>query len=135
MTVIDTRSRLPDYMDLDLDFITKPGTDDILKKVGDESIKRAIRNLILTNPFDRPFNPTFGSGIKQLLFENATEVTAILISKAVETTIATFEPRVDVLEVTSLLNEDNNSYTVTIVFTIKNRPEPIITSIFLERIR
>jgi len=135
MTVIDTRSRLPDYADLDLDFITKPGTDDILKKVGDESIKRAIRNLILTNPFDRPFNPTFGSGIKQLLFENATEVTAILISKAVETTIATFEPRVDVLEVTSLLNEDNNSYTVTIVFTIKNRPEPIITSIFLERIR
>lgn len=135
MSTINTKPRLPDYKDLDLDFIRKPGNKDISKKIGEEAVKRSIRNLILTNFYDRPFQPAIGSNVQKLLFENFTEITAILISNAIKEVIANFEPRVVVLGVNVIPAPDNNAFTANITFRVLNRTEPYVLDVFLERIR
>lgn len=135
MSTINTKSRAPDYKDLDLDFVRKPGNKDISKKIGEEAVKRSIRNLILTNFYDRPFQPAIGSNVQKLLFENFTEITAILVSNAIKEVIANFEPRVIVLGVNVIPAPDNNAFTATITFRVLNRTEPYVLDVFLERIR
>lgn len=135
MSKINTKARVPDYSDLDLDFNRKPGSKDITKKIGDEAVKRSVRNLILTNFYDRPFQPKVGSNVQKLLFENFSDVTAILISSAIKEVISNFEPRVTVLGVDVIPSPDDNAFTANITFTIKNRTEPFVLDVFLERIR
>lgn len=135
MSIINTKARVPDYSDLDLDFNRKPGNKDITKKIGDEAVKRSIRNLILTNFYDRPFQPRIGSNVQKLLFENFSDITAILISNAIKEVIRNFEPRVNVLGVDVIPSPDNNAFTANITFTIRNRTEPFVIDVFLERIR
>lgn len=135
MSIINTKARVTDYRDLDLDFVRKPGSKDISKKVGEEAVKRSLRNLILTNFYDRPFQPSIGSSVQKLLFENFTEVTAILVSNAIKEVVTNFEPRVTVLAVDVQPEPDDNALTATIVFRIRNREEPYTINVFLERIR
>ena len=130
-----TIARQPDYSDLDLDFIAHPMTGDIVRKKGTEAIKRSIRNLILTNFYDRPFRPGIGSNAQKLLFENANHLTANFLVDAIKETINRFEPRVQLLRVDVIFDEDNNGYNATIVYSMVNRPEPIVTTLFLERLR
>lgn len=128
-------SRQTDYSDLDLDFMAHPTTGDIVKKKGTEAIKRSLRNLILTNFYDRPFNHSIGSNAQRLLFENANQLTANFLSDAIREVIRKFEPRIILLGLDTIFDYDNNGYNVTITYSIINRPEPLITTIFLERIR
>ena len=127
-------SRQTDYSDLDLDFMAHPTTGDIVKKKGTEAIKRSLRNLILTNFYDRPFNHSIGSNAQRLLFENANQLTANFLSDAIREVIRKFEPRIILLGLDTIFDYDNNGYNVTITYSIINRPEPLITTIFLERI-
>lgn len=127
--------RRPDYSDLDLDFIAHPTTGDIVRKTGDDAIKRSVRNLILTNFYDRPFRPYIGSNTQKLLFELITPITANLIKDAIFEVINNYEPRVSLSEVLIDADEDNNGYNVSIRYEILNRGEPALISLFLERIR
>ena len=135
MSTINLKSRAPDYSDLDLDFIRKPGTGDISKKISEDAIKRSIRNLVLTNFYERPFRSFIGSNVQKLLFENMSSFTAQLIINAVKEVLDNFEPRCRVLDIACGVNFDNNGYDLTIRFTPVSRLEPTITNIFLERIR
>lgn len=135
MSTINLRSRAPDYVDLDLDFIKNPGTGDVSRKTNEEAIKRSIRNLVLTNYYERPFRSFIGSNVQKLLFENMTPITAQILVRAIRETIENFEPRARVIEVTVNVNFDENGYDARIVFTPINRTEPIVTNLFLERIR
>lgn len=128
-------SRKPDYSDLDLDFIAHPTTGDVLKKIGVDAIKRSVRNLILTNFYDRPFRPYIGSNAQKLLFELATPITANLLKDAILEVIKNYEPRIRVIQLNVQFNYDSNGYNVSLQFEILNRSEPAIISIFLERIR
>lgn len=128
-------ARKPDYSDLDLDFIAHPTTGDIVRKTGDDAIKRSVRNLILTNFYDRPFRPFIGSNVQNLLFELATPIVSNLIKDAILEVIRNFEPRVRILELVVDMDEDNNGYNVSIRYEILNRGEPALVSLFLERIR
>lgn len=128
-------SRKPDYSDLDLDFIAHPTTGDVVKKVGVDAIKRSVRNLILTNFYDKPFRPYIGSNAQKLLFELATPITANLLKDAILEVIKNYEPRIRVIQLDVQFNYDNNGYNVSLQFEIINRSEPAIISIFLERIR
>lgn len=128
-------TKKPDYSDLDLDFIAHPATGDIVRKTGDDAIKRSLRNLILTNFYDRPFRPYIGSNTQKLLFELATPITANLIKDAVMEVIKNYEPRVNIVQLIVELDEDNNGYNVTIKYEILNRGQTALVSIFLERIR
>lgn len=128
-------SRQTDYSDLDLDFMAHPTTGDIVKKKGTEAIKRSLRNLILTNFYDRPFRHSIGSNAQRLLFENANHLTANFLTDSIREVIKKFEPRIILLGIDTNFDYDNNGYNVTITYSIVNRPEPLVTTIFLERIR
>jgi uncharacterized protein len=128
-------SRKTDYSDLDLDFIAHPTTKDVVRKTGPDAIKRSVRNLILTNYYDKPFRPGIGSNINKLLFENANPVIENFIKDAVVSVINSYEPRVRLEEVRVAFEEDNNGFNVSLYYVILNREEPTIVNIFLERIR
>ena len=133
--MVSTIARLPDYSDLDLDFIAHPTTGDIVKKKGIEAVKRSLRNLILTNFYDRPFRPGIGSNAQKLLFELPNHLTANFLTDAIKEVINKFEPRIILLGLDVNFDYDHNGYNVTITYSLVNRPEPLITTIFLERIR
>lgn len=128
-------ARKPDYSDLDLDFIPHPTTGDVVRKTGDDAIKRSVRNLILTNFYDRPFRPYIGSNTQKLLFELANPITANLIKDSILEVINNYEPRIKIMQLSVQLDEDNNGYNVTIQYEILNRSEPALITLFLERIR
>ena len=87
------------WSDLDLDFIKHPTTNDIVRKTDVEAVKRSVRNLILTNRYDRPFQPEIDGGVTRYLFELATPSTKADIEYAIKNTIANFEPRAEVISV------------------------------------
>lgn len=130
-------NREPDYKDLDLDFLEKRPDGEYYNMVrtGDEAIKRSVRNLIFTNFYERPFQSYLGSSVRQMLFENANPLTATYLEDAIRTVINNFEPRVSVLKVRVSTDEDRNGFNAELQYLIKNSVQPVVTSIFLERIR
>jgi phage baseplate assembly protein W len=130
-----TINRRPDYSDLNLDFMAHPTTGDVMRLTGEEAIKRSVRNLVLTNFYDRPFRSYIGSNASKLLFENANALTANFLKDAIREVVGNYEPRVSVRDVTVYVDNDNNGYVATIVFSVVNRIDPLTTVIFLERIR
>lgn len=128
-------NRDPDYADLDLDFMMNPTTGDVSRKLGIEAIKRSIRNLVLTNFYERPFRSGLGSDVSALLFENDMPLTTIYLQDAIKTLINNFEPRVKLQSVVVSDDTDNNGFTVTLTYIILNRNLPVASSLFLERIR
>lgn len=123
------------YSDLDLDFIAHPTTGDVVRKFGEDAIKRSLRNLVLTNFYEKPFRPGIGSNVTKLLFENATPVVSNMISDAIREMARNYEPRVDIRQVSVKFDDADNGYNVSIVFVILNRNEPVNINLFLERIR
>lgn len=123
------------YSDLDLDFIAHPATGDVVRKFGQDAIKRSLRNLVLTNFYEKPFRPGIGSNVTKLLFENATPIVSNLISDAIRNIAMNYEPRIDIQQVSVKFSDSDNGYNVSIVFVILNRNEPVNINLFLERIR
>jgi phage baseplate assembly protein W len=128
-------NRAPDYVDLDLDFLRHPTTGDVVAKSGNEAIKRSIRNLVFTNFYDRPFRSYIGCNVRKLLFDNIDSFTPQHIEDSIISVINNFEPRVKDIAVRVSADFDRNGFNVELQYVIKNREEPVITSIFLERIR
>jgi phage baseplate assembly protein W len=128
-------TRKEDYKDIDLNFIAHPVTGDVAKKTGVDAIVQSMKNLVLTNFYDRPFRPFIGSNTYRLLFENMDSLTARLVEQTIKQTIENFEPRVEVLAVKAYVENDNNGYNVKIVFRVINTVDPFEVTIFLERIR
>jgi phage baseplate assembly protein W len=133
--MVNTVARKKDYADLDLDFMPHPTTKDVMKKTGIEAIKRSVRNLVLTNFYDKPFQPYIGSNALKLLFDNATPITANFLNNAIREVITNFEPRVKIEDLRVSFDYDNNGYNVKLFITILNRNEPATINLFLERIR
>ena len=94
-----------------------------------------MRNLILTNRYDRPFQPEIDGGVTRYLFELATPSTKADIEYAIKNTIANFEPRAEVISVNVGGNIDKNEIHVTLTFRVINVPEPVTIELFLERLR
>ena len=128
-------TRNPDYSDLDLDFLKHPTTKDVVRKTGEDAIKRSIRNLILTNRYDRPFRSDIGSDVQNLLFENISPLTAIYLQDAIKFLIRAQEPRVSLQNVEVTADIDKTGFNVRLDYVILNREQPVTTTIFLERIR
>jgi phage baseplate assembly protein W len=130
---LSTNSRR--WSDLDLDFQAHPVTKDIVVKTDVEAVKRSVRNLILTNRYERPFQPQIDGGVTRQLFELATPVTETIISNIIRNTLSNFEPRAEVIAVDVESDIDRNGFNVTIFFRAINTPDPVTVEIFLERLR
>lgn len=132
--MVDT-TRKYDYSDLDLDFIAHPTTGDIVKKTGVDAVKRSIRNLVLTNFYDRPFRSYIGSSAQKILFDNASPLTANFLKDAITEVINNYEPRVRLQGVTVKFDIDHNGYVASVDFIVLNTNTPVRFNIFLERLR
>ena len=132
----DTSRNVRQYNDLDLFFSKKSGSNDVTQITDVEAVKRSIRNLVLTNFYEKPFHPEIGSGIRDMLFENMTPITAVVLARKVEDVIENFEPRARLISVRSLPNLDRNEYEVTIEFFVVNTPTELVDmTVFLEVLR
>jgi len=123
------------FTDIDNAFSALPVSGDIATKTDEAAIKQALRNLILTRPYERPFHPEIGSPVTALLFENYTPLTKQLIEQTITNTINNFEPRVRLLGVVVEGHPDENGVDVSIYFTILNTVQPIRLDISLKRTR
>ena len=111
------------FSDLDGLFGIDPRTKDVALKTDDNAIRGALRNLILTKHFERPFHPEIGCQIHNLLFENDHPTTLLVVERAIRDTITKFEPRVILLAV-DVNSLDNNEVTISIEYKIKNTEVP-----------
>ena len=124
------------YVDLDLFFGRKSSNSDIQDLTNIKAVKRSVRNLILTNHYEKPFHPEIGSGVRDMLFENMTPVTAIILARKIEDVILNFEPRVRLISVRAQPDLDRNLYEVTIEFYVVNQPTELQDlSVMLEVLR
>ena len=124
------------YTDLDLFFGKKSSDSDIRKVTDAQAVKRSIRNLVQLNTYEKPFHPEIGSGVRDILFENMTPVTSIILAKKIEDVILNFEPRARLVGVRAEPILDRNSYEVTIEFYVVNQPTELVDlSVMLERLR
>ena len=123
-----------EYSDLDL-FFSKNRSKDVNKLKNIQAVKRSVRNLVLTNFYEKPFHPEIGSGVRDLLFENATPITSVAIAQAVEDVINNYEPRALVNFVDAKLS-DRNTYEVTVNFSVSNVPTELVdVTLILETLR
>jgi phage baseplate assembly protein W len=123
------------YSDLDTLFAPNPVTGDINPIRDTEAIKKSVINLILTNFYERPFQPEIGCNVRGLLFEPADPVTMSDLEDAATQVLENFEPRVAVLNVSATDDADNNSYTMTIQFQILSTEQVSDVTTVLERLR
>ena len=114
------------YKDLNLNFTRNPVTGDVATVTDVNAVKRSIRNLLLTNHYERPFHPEIGSDIPALLFENFGPITGNQLSRNIEEMILNFEPRARVETVECFPVPDSNRYDVRVYFYVENLPAELI---------
>lgn len=123
------------FRDLDLNFNIHPIRKDINLHKNEYAIISSVKNLVLTNFYERPFQPQLGSNVRRLLFENIDTVIAAQLERAIEETITNFEPRVQISKITAVPRPDENKYGVEMEFFIINLTDPVNITFFLERVR
>tara|TARA_Y100000389_G_scaffold113847_2_gene111007 strand:- start:687 stop:1166 length:480 start_codon:yes stop_codon:yes gene_type:complete len=107
------------YSDLSLQMIPHPQKRDIIPLKGEMAVKNAIKNLLLTNFFERPFNSTLGANLRGLLFEPADAITKLALENGIRNVLDNHEPRIDNVNVIVQSIQNDTEYRVSVVFNIK----------------
>ena len=123
------------YKDLNLDFTRNTVTNDVVKIEDVEAVKRAVKNLVQTNFYERPFHPELGCGIRSLLFEPFTPMTKVFLERKIEEVLVNYEPRVEVQNTAVDDDQDRNRLVVDIYFYVVGVPGPQVVQTFLQRVR
>ena len=132
----DIERNVRQYRDLDLFFVKTQASKDVRKVTDIAAVKRSVRNLVLLNPYEKPFHPEIAGGVRDMLFELMTPITAQIIAKQVENVINNFEPRARLVGVRVNPDLDRNLYELTIEFYVVNAPTELVNmSVMLERLR
>ena len=100
-----------------------------------ESIKQSVKNIVLTNFYERPYQPELGGNVLAQLFENMSPITEYNVTQNIKRALENDEPRAIVEDIITTPVEDQNTLRVTIKFSVRNIPEPIEVDVLLERIR
>jgi len=123
------------FKDLDLSFEAHPFTKDLVVKRDKEAIKNAIKNLILTRHYERPFHPEIGCQIHNMLFENFTPISRSIMEQSISDVINKFEPRARIIQIDVDDDPDDNEIDINIIFTYANVSEPITVNFSVSRVR
>jgi phage baseplate assembly protein W len=127
------------YRDFDLQFRSHPATGKLLIKKDDDAVKQALKNLILTNHYERPFLPEYGGNIRSRLFDNFDTITAGDFENQIVNAIKNYEPRASLegenQPVTVIENFDRNELTVTIRFRNTSTLNDLTLDVNLNRVR
>lgn len=123
------------YSDFYKDMTANPITNDLALRYDEDAVKESIKNLVLTDRGERLFQPNLGGDIRAMLFENNTPSTLKIIQEQIKSIINSYETRANVIDVQTTSNIDDNKVAVKIIFSIRNREDPITVTVFLERVR
>ena len=105
------------YQDLDLSF-TATNSNDVGKKLDVNAAKQALRILINTNFYERPFDPGKAANLRGYLFEPMSKMIATSIATTIENVVTSYEPRVKIESISVIANFDTNAYDVSIMFFV-----------------
>ena len=106
------------FKDLSASFQTSPLSNDLIALMNESAIARSVRNLVLTIQGERPFQPTLGTGVNNLLFDNMDKLTASAIRSEIRNTIENYEPRVEINEILVEPDFEGNAMHVTLQYFI-----------------
>ena len=123
------------YKDLDLEFLPNPLNSDVSKKLDVYAVKQALKILMMTNFYERPFDAKKGANLRGLLFEPMSKTSANVIQKTIKYLIESYEPRAKIEDISVTANFDTNSYEVTLNFFVIgiSRPQTLVAN--LKRLR
>ena len=127
-------SRQKSYSDIDLLFDKKP-SGDIDKKQEAAAVKQAVKNIVSTNRYEKPFNMTFGSNITGMLFELAHSQMDRSIAQDIRSTLHKYEPRAKIMDINIVSNPDAYSLRVRLTFRILTTGEVIDLETTISRLR
>ena len=131
-SIVTTRRKV--YSDLDLTFARAPNND-VYKKTDAASVKQSIKNILLTNKLEKPFNPGFGGDLRSFLFNLSSDIDEEGIEDNVITTIENYEPRVKLRRVNARVNPDEYDVRVSVEFQVISTGEVASFSLSLGRLR
>ena len=123
------------FKDIPISFNAHPVTGLVKALTNRESVKQSVKNIVLTNHYERPYNPFLGGDVLSKLFEPMTPITEYEVTTNIKQALENFEPRADVLEVVVDAKEDLNALEVSITFNIINEIDPVTVNVLLERVR
>ena len=106
------------FKDISMSFKYNPLSGDLISLSNENAIARAVRNIVLTTPGEKFFDPDFGSSVSEILFENVDDITAISIEDEIKNCLANYEPRVELIDVNVDPNFDQNQFDVIISYRI-----------------
>ena len=125
----------PIYSDLSTNFSLNAMTGDVVRLTELDAVKRAVKNLIMTEKYERLLDPRFGAGINALLFEPMSPMITMTLRQIIEENIRTYEPRADVKTIDVVPDEYNQTYYIDIVFSLRNTNQTGTVQFFIDRIR
>ena len=106
------------FKDISISFKFNPLSGDLIALKNENAIARAVRNIVLTTPGEKFFDPDFGSSVSEILFENVDDITAISIKDEIKNCLQNYEPRVEIIDVNVDPNFDENQFDVIITYRI-----------------
>ena len=135
MAIQETFQRKSKYLDFDLNFTKHPLTNDLVMKKGAAAINQSLKNIVQTAFYEWPFNPTFGSDARALLFEPVDSITIQNMRRVIETAIKNHEPRVNVIKIAIGDLVDANAYNIGITYELLDVNTNNEVNLVLERLR
>ena len=123
------------FKDIDLDFTANPVTGDVVTVKDSVSIKRGIKTVLLTEEGERLMQPELGSGIRNMLFEQMTDLNAQRLETEIVSAIEAWEARARIIAIVVTPEEEYNRYRVAVTFRIINELEEQELELFLQRER
>jgi len=106
------------FKDVSMSFKFNPLSGDLITLKNENAIARAVRNIVLTTPGEKLFDPDFGSSVSEILFENVDDITAVSIQDEIRSSLSNYEPRVELIDVKVDPNFDENQFDVLITYRI-----------------
>lgn len=131
-------SRLQEkFSDIVGTFEENPGTGDLYRNINDFAIRESLKNILLTDLGERPFQPTLGGDIRRQMFEILDEKTLLHLRNSIEVAIHNHEPRVVLKDLSIVPDYEHNQVTVTIFYNTINSPGIMqeLPVTFLTRVR
>jgi phage baseplate assembly protein W len=123
------------YSDIDLRFNTQPVTKDVAFSYDEQAVIRSVKNLLLTKPYERLFNPSIGSQLDTLLFEPISPLTGNLLKDEIVRVIQNWEPRASIASIDITAYPDQNAYQASLFLYIGNQTTPTGINLILKRSR
>lgn len=131
---IETKEKI--YADIPLSFTAHPVTGNVKTLKNADSIIQSVKNIVLTNFFERPYEPYLGGNIYNRLFDNVESTyTQFLIAEDITTSLENYEPRAEILNVSVFPDTDRNTLRITVKFIPITQSEPVSVDVIVERVR